>query len=132
MENKNKMCVPGISSMYVMETGISGLTSTKGNLGAQIWQQEEGDNTHIIVLSWWESYESIKAFAGEDISTARYYEKIKSICWNWNRRCSIMNAMISANHTLSLPHNIPPEIPGSFPGTPKMNVVDRYWLSNSH
>ena len=62
---------------YVIETGITGLTSTKGNLGAQIWQQEEDDITHIIVLSWWDGYESIKAFAGEDIATARYYEEDK-------------------------------------------------------
>ena len=62
---------------YVMETGISGLISTKGNLGAQIWQQEEGAITHIIVISWWDGYESIKAFAGEDIAIARYYEEDK-------------------------------------------------------
>jgi heme-degrading monooxygenase HmoA len=62
---------------YVTETGIRGLTSTKGNLGSQIWQQEEGAITHIIVLSWWDGYESIKAFAGEDIATARYYEEDK-------------------------------------------------------
>jgi heme-degrading monooxygenase HmoA len=62
---------------YVIETGIRGLTSTSGNLGAQVWQQEDGDTTHIIVLSWWDNYESIKAFAGEDIATARYYDKDK-------------------------------------------------------
>jgi heme-degrading monooxygenase HmoA len=62
---------------YVIETGIRELTTTKGNLGAQIWQQEEGDITHIIVLSWWDGYESIKAFAGEDIAIARYYEEDK-------------------------------------------------------
>ena len=37
---------------YVETTGIKELTSTNGNLGAQIWQQEEGNITHIIVLSW--------------------------------------------------------------------------------
>jgi heme-degrading monooxygenase HmoA len=62
---------------YVIETGIRGLTSTGGNLGAQVWQQEEGNTTHIIVLSWWDNYESIKAFAGEDIAMARYYDEDK-------------------------------------------------------
>ena len=62
---------------YVTETGINGLLSTKGNLGCQIWQREEGDVTHIIVLSWWDDYKSIKAFAGEEISVARYYEADK-------------------------------------------------------
>ncbi|MGZ8556864.1 MAG: antibiotic biosynthesis monooxygenase [Chitinophagaceae bacterium] len=59
---------------YVMETGIKNLTSTNGNAGAQIWQQQDGDITHIWVVSWWDSLESIKAFAGEDITIARYYD----------------------------------------------------------
>ncbi|MGE5107386.1 MAG: hypothetical protein ACM3H8_07570 [Sphingobacteriales bacterium] len=58
---------------YVEATGIKELTSTKGNLGAQIWQQQEGDITHIIVLSWWNDMGSIKAFAGNDIAIAKYY-----------------------------------------------------------
>ena len=62
---------------YVIATGIEELTSTGGNLGAQIWQQREGEITHIFVLSWWNSYESIKAFAGTDFDVARYYEEDK-------------------------------------------------------
>jgi len=27
----------------------------------------------LITLSWWSSLDDIKAFAGEDISTAKYY-----------------------------------------------------------
>ncbi len=60
---------------YVTATGIRDLTSTPGNLGAQIWQQAEGDITHIWVISWWQDMEKIKAFAGEDPSRARYYEE---------------------------------------------------------
>jgi heme-degrading monooxygenase HmoA len=62
---------------YVTGTGIRGLTTTPGNMGAQIWQQQEGEITHIWVVSWWKDDESIKAFAGEDISIARYYEEDK-------------------------------------------------------
>lgn len=62
---------------YVMNTGIFDLTSTNGNLGAQIWQQTEKAITHIWVVSWWDNYESIKAFAGDDIEIARYYEEDK-------------------------------------------------------
>jgi heme-degrading monooxygenase HmoA len=62
---------------YVINTGIKGYRSVKGNLGAQIWQQQEGSVTHICTLSWWEDYESIKAFAGEDFEKAKYYEEDK-------------------------------------------------------
>ena len=62
---------------YVIETGIVGYRSIKGNLGAQIWQQQDGDITHICTISWWDNYESIKAFAGEDFKKAKYYEEDK-------------------------------------------------------
>lgn len=59
---------------FVARTGMRDYLDTPGNLGAQIWQREEGDITHIWAVSWWRDYESIKAFAGEDFETARYYE----------------------------------------------------------
>lgn len=33
-----------------------------------------GDITDIWTISWWESYENIKLFAGEDFENAHYYE----------------------------------------------------------
>ena len=62
---------------FVIETGITDYRSVQGNLGAQIWQREEGDITHICTVSWWDSYESIKRFAGEDFTKAKYYEEDK-------------------------------------------------------
>ena len=62
---------------YVIETGIKALTSTAGNLGAQIWQRQEGTITHIWVISWWHSFENIKTFAGHEIERARYYDDDK-------------------------------------------------------
>jgi len=66
-----------IYRQYVMDTGIVGYRSIKGNLGAQIWQQQEGDITHICTISWWKDYESIKAFAGDDYEKAKYYDEDK-------------------------------------------------------
>jgi heme-degrading monooxygenase HmoA len=60
---------------FVIETGIKDYKSVKGNLGAQIWQRQEGDITHIWTISWWDSYESIKQFAGNDFEKAKYYEE---------------------------------------------------------
>ena len=63
-----------IYRQYVIDTGIKDYTSVRGNLGAQIWQREEGENTHIWTISWWQDIESIGAFAGENIAAARYYD----------------------------------------------------------
>ncbi len=57
----------------VIASGIKDYKNTKGNQGAQIWQQQEGDVTHIWTVSWWDTMESIRAFAGDDVTRARYY-----------------------------------------------------------
>ena len=62
---------------FVIETGIKDYTSTRGNLGAQIWQRQEGDITHIWTVSWWKNLDSIKAFAGDEIEKAKYYDEDK-------------------------------------------------------
>ncbi len=66
-----------IYRQYVIDTGIVGYRSIKGNLGAQIWQQSIGDITHIYTISWWDCYDSIKAFAGNDFEKAKYYDEDK-------------------------------------------------------
>ena len=63
---------------YVMDTGMKGYRSITGNIAAQIWQQQDGDITHIYTVSWWDSYDSIKAFAGEEFEKAKYYEEDKN------------------------------------------------------
>jgi len=71
---RTKTTDAGKYRQYVIDTGITEYTSVKGNLGAQIWQHSEGDITHIWTVSWWKDVESIKAFAGEEIEKAKYYD----------------------------------------------------------
>ena len=58
---------------YVQKTGIDELVATPGNQGAQIWLRPDGDRTEIVVVSHWDSRDSIRAFAGEDIEAAVLY-----------------------------------------------------------
>lgn len=44
-----------------------------GNLAAYILRRADGDITHFITLTHWESLQAIEAFAGADISRAKYY-----------------------------------------------------------
>ncbi len=62
---------------FVIDTGITDYKSIKGNFGAQIWQRQQGDVTHIYTVSWWDSYDSIKQFAGEEFVKAKYYDEDK-------------------------------------------------------
>jgi hypothetical protein len=97
---KTKTPDAGAYRNYVEETGIREYKAVKGNSGAQIWQQEDGDITHIWTVSWWDSFESIKAFAGEDYERAKYYEADKKFllefesyvqhytCYDFTKKCS--------------------------------------------
>lgn len=58
---------------YLQRTGIPGYRDTPGNLGVYVLRRNEGEETHFLLLTLWDSYESIKKFAGEDFEKARYY-----------------------------------------------------------
>ena len=54
--------------------GIAGYRATPGNQGAQLLTRDLGDGrTEIVTLSWWDSLDSVRAFAGDDVDVARYY-----------------------------------------------------------
>lgn len=59
---------------YILGTGIAEYRQTPGNRGAQMLTRDLGDGrTEVLTLSWWDSRESIKAFAGDDIEAAVFY-----------------------------------------------------------
>jgi heme-degrading monooxygenase HmoA len=59
---------------YVADTGIKEYRQTPGNQGAHILTRDLGDGrTEITTLSFWSSLDSIRAFAGDDISVAVFY-----------------------------------------------------------
>ncbi|TFH64083.1 MAG: antibiotic biosynthesis monooxygenase, partial [Candidatus Zixiibacteriota bacterium] len=47
--------------------------SVSGNISVHILERVEGDITHFITLTFWESLDAIRGFAGEDLEKAKYY-----------------------------------------------------------
>jgi heme-degrading monooxygenase HmoA len=58
---------------YVQQTGIESYLQTPGNQGAWLLRRPDGDRVEIVTLSFWDSVQAIKAFAGDDIDRAVYY-----------------------------------------------------------
>lgn len=59
---------------YITGTGLAEYRQTPGNLGAQMWTRDLGDGrTEVVTVSWWESPDDIRAFAGDDIGQAVFY-----------------------------------------------------------
>ncbi|WP_394841768.1 antibiotic biosynthesis monooxygenase [Pendulispora brunnea] len=54
-----------------LSDAIKKFRTIKGNLGYQMMRETVGAETHFSVISYWESREAIKAYAGEDISRTR-------------------------------------------------------------
>lgn len=47
--------------------------SVPGNISVHVLERAEGEVTHFITLTFWDSLDSIRAFAGEDVEKAKYY-----------------------------------------------------------
>jgi len=62
---------------YLNHTGLSDYKTTPGNKGAYLLRRIEGDEAHFLTLTFWDSKQDIRAFAGEDIEKARYYPEDK-------------------------------------------------------
>ena len=58
---------------YMKRTGVRDLRNTKGNLGVLMFKRVEDGTAEFWIISFWESVEAIKRFAGKDIAKAVYY-----------------------------------------------------------
>ena len=58
---------------YIKKTGMAEYRSTPGNQGAWMLRRDDGDRSEIITFSLWDSRDSIRAFAGEDLEQAVFY-----------------------------------------------------------
>jgi heme-degrading monooxygenase HmoA len=60
---------------YLRATGVEQIRATAGNRGVRILRRIGDGRAEFVFASFWDSLESIRAFAGEDIERAVYYPK---------------------------------------------------------
>ncbi len=58
---------------FTNERAIPDYQSVEGNISVHILERQEGDVTHFITLTFWESLEAIRGFAGDDVEVEKYY-----------------------------------------------------------
>lgn len=58
---------------YLQRTGVPDYRRTEGNRGVYVLRSIAGEQAHVLLISLWDSYDTIRAFAGHDIAKARYY-----------------------------------------------------------
>jgi heme-degrading monooxygenase HmoA len=47
--------------------------ATPGNRGAWIMRRDDGDRTEFVTLTFWDSLDAVKGFAGDDVERAVFY-----------------------------------------------------------
>ena len=55
---------------YLNASGIARMRSTPGNVGVTMMRRTENGRTEFLVISFWESIEAVKRFAGKDYQKA--------------------------------------------------------------
>lgn len=58
---------------YLVESGVAALHATQGNKGVMVLRRLHGAEAEFTVMSFWDSLDDVKAFAGEDVDVARYF-----------------------------------------------------------
>ena len=59
---------------YLDRTGLSEYAATPGNLDAHCLLRDLGDGrTEVVTLSFWESMDAVRRFAGDDPARAVFY-----------------------------------------------------------
>jgi len=58
---------------YLERTGMREYRETSGNRGAWILRRADGDRTEFVTLSFWESMDAVRGFAGDDLDRAVFY-----------------------------------------------------------
>ena len=58
---------------YLLKTGVPEYKETPGNRGVRVLRRVYDDKVEFLLITLWDSWNAIKAFAGEDYEKAVYY-----------------------------------------------------------
>jgi heme-degrading monooxygenase HmoA len=63
---------------YLLD-GVAKIRSVPGSLGVQVMRRDEAGAVEFTVISYWESREAIKAYAGQDIEKPHHLPKDREL-----------------------------------------------------
>ena len=63
--------------IFLQKSGLADYQATEGNQGVKVLRRIEGDKAHFLLITFWDSMEAVKRFAGDDPEKAHYYPEDK-------------------------------------------------------
>lgn len=58
---------------YLLETGVRDYRATPGNRGVHVLRRAHAGAAEFIIVTFWDSMDAIRRFAGPDVERAVYY-----------------------------------------------------------
>ena len=58
---------------YLRRTGVTECRATRGNRGVEVLRRTAGGEAHFLFISFWDSMDAIRTFAGDEVERAHYY-----------------------------------------------------------
>lgn len=58
---------------FLNRRAIPDYQAVAGNISVHILERTDDDMTHFITLTFWESMDAIRGFAGDNVEAAKYY-----------------------------------------------------------
>ena len=62
---------------FLNARAIPDYQSVPGNISVHILERSEEEVTHFVTMTFWESMDAIRGFAGDDVESAKYYTEDK-------------------------------------------------------
>ena len=81
---------------FLYQTGVRDYQATEGNLGVHILRRIEEEQVHFLTLTFWDSVEAIKRFAGDEYEKARYYPEDKEYLVEFEEKVAHYEVVFSA------------------------------------
>lgn len=74
---------------------IPTLRGVDGYQGAKLMQRQDGDEIEIVVVTWWQSLDAIRGFAGDDIERAVVTGEAASLLSSFDERVQHFELVLS-------------------------------------
>lgn len=83
---------------YLQKTGLKEYASVPGNQGVWVLRRVYDDKSEFTLISLWDSWDAIKAFAGPDYEKAVYYPEDKKFLLELDPRVIHYEVLASPAH----------------------------------
>lgn len=93
---------------FLLRVAVPDYARVAGNRGCQILRRADGGEAHFLLLSYWDSLDAVRGFAGDPVERAQYYAEDAGFLLEMEENV--------VHYETGAPQTRPPHDAASFPG----------------